>query len=151
MTPEQIYSQFLKPNQRILHLGGNAELEDLAKAHEYTHLTLDQLTDFTTIPNSAYDYAIMSDILEQVTDPIELIKHVKNLAKITVIYEFKYDEMDDPIDPSWSKIWQKIGLEFTLTQEFDYVNSIFLGHATIHTCEMPYTKTDDKEHPDAIR
>lgn len=150
MTPEQIFSQFLKPNQRILHLGGNAELKELAKAHEYTHLTVDQLDDYSNIPPQAYDYVIMSDILELVNDPIELLKHVKDLAKTTIVYEFKYDEMDDPVDPVWSKIWQKIGLEYILTREFDYVNSIFLGHATIHTCEMPYTETD-KEHPDAIR
>ena len=150
MTPEQIYSQFLKPNQRILHLGGDPELKQLSQAHEYTQLTLEQLADYANIPNSPYDYVIMSEVLEQVADPLELIRHVKNLAKITVIYEFKYDEMDEPVDPSWNKVWQSIGLEYTLTREFDYVNSVFLGYATIHTCEMPYTQTD-KEQPDAIR
>lgn len=147
MTPEQIFSQFLKPDQCILHLGGSTELKKLAQAHEYTHLTVDQLDDYTNIPLQAYDYVVMSDVLELVENPIELLKHVKDLAKTTIVYEFKYDEMDSPVDPSWSKIWQKVGLEFTLTREFDYVNSIFLGHATIHTCEMPFT---DKEHADAI-
>lgn len=151
MTPEQIFSQFLKPNQRILHLGGDPGLEQLAQAHTYTRLSVEDLVDYANIPTAAYDYVVISDVLELVADPVGLIDHVKNLAKTTIVYEFKYDEMDEPIDPSWSRIWQTVGLEYTLTQRFDYVNNIFLGYATIHTCEMPYTKTNDEDHPDAIR
>lgn len=151
MTPEQIFSQFIKPNQRILHLGGDPELKELTQAHAYTRLEIGDLTDYANIPEGQYDYVVMSDVLEYVDNPVDLINHVKNLAKTTVVYEFKYDEMEDP-NPNWSRIWQTVGLEYTLTRAFDYVNNIFLGYATIHTCEMPYNNTiTDKDHPNAIR
>jgi hypothetical protein len=149
MTPEQIFSQFIKPNQHILHLGGDPELKELTQAHTYTRLEIADLTDYANIPEGPYDYVVLSDVLECIENPVELINHVKNLATHTVIYEFKYEEMEN-VDPVWSRIWERVGLEFTLTREFDYVNDIFLGYATIHTCKMPYNNKD-KEHPDAIR
>lgn len=148
MSPEQLISQFIKKDQRILQIGGNPELKELAEADTYTYLSVDEMKN---IPSQPYDYAILTEVLELIDNPVELINTVKNLSRSVVIYEYKYDEID--VDPAWRKPWQSVGLEFSLTRGFDYVNSLFLGYATIHICEMPYTPTESeqKEHPDAIR
>jgi len=148
MTPEQLICQFIKKDQRILQIGGDDNLKDLAEADTYTYLSVDQLN---VIPAQPYDYVILTEVLELVDDPVKLINTVKNLSRSVVIYEYKYDDVE--IKPTWRKPWQSVGLEFSLTRGFDYVNSIFLGYATIHICEMPYTtsETEQKEHPNAIR
>jgi hypothetical protein len=150
MTPEQILSQLLKKHQRILHLGGDPELKTLVDAYEYTHVAVEDIGDFTSLP-SGFDYVIMSDVLELVEDPVGLVKHVKDLAKTTVIYEYKYDE-DCYIGNGWKTPWKTVGLEYTLTRNFDYVNNVFLGYATVHICDMPYTpKENNEDGIDAIR
>lgn len=151
LTPEQIIAQFLKKEQKILHLGGNTELKTLAEAHSYTNLDKDQIVDFSSIP-VGFDYVVMGDILEVIDNPVDLIKHVKNIAKTTVIYEYKHDD-DIPPPTDWKKPWQSVGLEYTLTREFDYVNNIFLGYATLHICDVPYNPTEQelKELGNAIR
>jgi hypothetical protein len=70
---------------------------------------------------------------------LNFIKFIKNLGKTTVIYEFKYDEGCE-VKLDWKKPWKTFGLENFLTRQFDYVNSVFLGYATIHICEMPNDK-----------
>lgn len=140
MTPEEIIAQFIKPEQRILHIGGSIELEKFSNAHSYTNLNVDQITDLSSIPEG-FDYVVMGDILEIIDNPLELIKRVKNVAKTTVIYEYKHDE-DSVAKPGWKKPWQSIGLEYNLTREFDYVNNVFLGYATLHICDMPYNPTE---------
>lgn len=149
MTPEQIIAPFLKPQQRILHIGGDAELASLASADEYTQIGIEQIDN---IPNKPYEYAVLTEVLELVEDPVALIEKIKNITKSTIIYEYKYDE-DCEVKPEWRQAWKSVGLEYTLTRNFDYVNSIFLGYATIHVCELPYNPELDttKEHPDAIR
>ena len=151
MKPEEILSQFLKKEKRILHLGGDSSLKDLTDADQYTQVQISSANDLEKIENTGFDYVILSDVLELVEDPQEVIKQAKNMAKSTIIYEFKYDE-DCVVDPSWKQTWKTVGLEFFLTREFDWVNDIYLGYATIHICEMPYNGgLLDKETPDAIR
>jgi hypothetical protein len=151
MTPEEILSQFLKKDQRILHIGGDPILEKLTEAFRYTRHDIENFEVGDLSSEHPYDYVVLSDALELVDNPIELIKQIKNHAKSTIIYEFKYEEMED-IDPAWKRPWQNVGLEYTVTKEFDFVNTIFLGYATLYTCEMPYNLSEtDKEHPNAIR
>ena len=147
MTQDEIISQFLKKNQRILHLGcGQKLLKDLAEAHAYTgvdntesaDLQLDILKEYTALP-SGFDYVIIGEVLEFADNPIDIIEHVRLLAKSTIVYEHKYDE-DCVVDPNWKQPWKTLGLENFLTRKFDYVNSIFLGYATLHICEMPNTR-----------
>jgi hypothetical protein len=72
----------------------------------------------------------------------DLIKKVKTIAENIVIYEYKFDP-GCYNNNEWKKPWLKIGLEYFLGKEFDYVNSIFLGYATIYFCKFPYDKTSD--------
>lgn len=147
MTPEQICAQFLDKNKTILHFGSDQRLPQYAEAQGYL-----QITDPINLDiSSKYDYTVLVDTLELVDDPVSLIKQVKNLSETTVIYEFKYDD-EFEVNPEWKQPWKTIGLEFLLTQEFDYVNDIFLGYATIHICKIPYNKElDKKEDENAIR
>lgn len=151
MKPVEIIANFLKKDQRVLHLGGSTDLGPLMSAYTYTHVNVDELNNWDNIPTDSFDYVVLDEVLELVEDPSNLIRFIKNKAKSTVIYEFKYDE-DCHVEPEWKQPWKTQGLEFLLTREFDFVNDIFLGYATLHICEMPYNgKPEDKEHPDAIR
>ncbi len=151
MKPEEIMAQFLKKEKRILHLGGDACLGSLTEPDNYTQVNISSVNDLENIKNTGFDYVVLSDVLELVDDPVELVKKAKNMARSTIIYEFKYDE-DCEVAPEWKQTWKSVGLEFLLTREFDWVNDIYLGYATIHICEMPYNNTlEDKETPDAIR
>lgn len=151
MKPEEIMAQFLKKEKRILHIGGDNCLGSLTEPDNYTQVKISSVSELDTIENTGFDYVVLSDVLELVDDPVELVKKAKNLARSTVIYEFKYDE-DCVVDPSWKQTWKSVGLEFLLTREFDWVNDIYLGYATVHICEMPYNgELSDKENPDAIR
>jgi hypothetical protein len=136
VTPEEIMAVYLKKDQRILHIGGDPSLGKLTESYDYTRIEISDL-DLDNIPEKPYDYVVLSDALELVDDPLALILKVKNLAKSTIVYEFKYDEYAD-LDPSWKQPWKSIGLEYNLTREFDWVNNRFFGYATMHTCEMPY-------------
>ena len=147
MTPEQICAQFLEKDKKVLHFGSDQKLPQYVELQEYLHL--DDLTSIDELPK--YNYAVLVDTLELVDDPVSLIKQVKNLAETTVIYEFKYDT-EFEVNPEWKQPWKTIGLEFLLTQEFDYVNDVFLGYATIHICKMPYNRElDQREDENAIR
>lgn len=139
MTSDEIISQFLKKNQRILHLGcGDQTLKTLAEAHEYTGISIDDtLATFESLPNG-FDYIVIGEALEFAENPTEIIDHIRLLSKSTIVYEHKYDE-DCVVNPAWKQPWKSVGLENFLTQKFSYVNSIFLGYATLHICEMPIT------------
>ena len=153
MSPEQIVSSLLKKQQKILHIGGDESIKDLMEAYKYTRFEVDQIDQLSSV-DDIYDYAIVSDALELIEDPESLIKQIKNQAKCTVIYEYKYDEMEPAdVNPAWKQPWKSKGLEFLLSREFDYINNIFLGYATLHICEMPYNpaENEEKEHPDAFR
>jgi len=151
MNVEEILSKLLKEDKKILHIGGSSAMKDLIANEGYVRLEVNEIDKIDTVKDQRFDYVILSDALELVDDPVSLIKEVKNVAKSTVVYEYKYDECE--VDPSWKKPWQTIGLEYTLTREFDYVNNIFLGYGTVHICEMPYNPRPDdiKEHENAFR
>jgi hypothetical protein len=151
MTEEEIIAQFLKTEKRILQIGGRESLKDLLAHDTFTRLEISDVNDFKNIPATGFDYIILTDVLELIDNPRELISHVKDLTKSVVIYEYKYDEIES-IDPSWRQPWKTVGLEFFLTREFDFVNDLFLGYATLHICELPFTpKPEELEHPNAIR
>lgn len=141
MKPEEIYTQFLKKNQNVLVVGRfNDILEEfleprilkkLDQKNDYSQELKDLDTDF--------DYVILTEVLELVDDPRIIINQFKNLANTTVIYEFKYDD-DCKVEQDWKKPWKSTGLEWILQQEFDKTNSIYLGYATIHFCDIPYNR-----------
>lgn len=150
VTPEQVIANYIKKDQRILHIGGDPSLEKLTESYDYTRIEIDDL-NLETVPEKPYDYVILSDALELLDNPLDVIKKLKNLSKSTIIYEFKYDEYTD-IDPKWKQPWKNIGLQFNLTREFDWVNERFFGYATMYTCEMPYNgSTTNEDGIDAIR
>lgn len=142
MTAEEIYCQFLKTHKRILHLGSaNSKIKNLINPDYYVGIDIlpgseiccDLNKDHDQIPEG-FDYVLIAGVLEHVDDPCNLINSVKEKGKITLIYEYKYEDTNKD---GWKNPWKSIGLESFLTREFDYVNSIFLGYATIHLCEMP--------------
>jgi hypothetical protein len=152
MTSEEIYSQFLKKEKRVLQLGSsNNNLKTLLEPEKFIGVDIIPGSDICCDLNNdseidnlpeGFDYVVLAGILECVTDPINLIQKVKNKAKSTIIYEYKYDDGCD-VRPHWKKSWQNVGLEFAIKQEFDYINSIFLGYATLHICEMPFNQKEE--------
>lgn len=147
MTPEEIYSQFMKDDTSVLHLGcGKKTLKELRSFEQYVgvglneeaDLNIDLNTSLDDIPGN-FDYVVLDTILEVVNEPLELIKAAAKRGKMMVIYEFKYDEEDDYnlVQPHWKTPWKNTGLEYFLTQQFDWVNSVFMGHATLHMCTTP--------------
>lgn len=141
-TPEQIFCSFIEKNKKILHIGGDSSLTDLVEPSEYRQLSLEDIKDIKNIP-SGYDYIVVSDALEYLDDPVQFIRDIKSLAKKYLIFEFKYDDPDWILDPNWKRPWSRIGLEYTLSRNFDYLNQIFLQHGTIHICHTPYNQEDD--------
>lgn len=142
MTAEEIYSQFLKTHKRILHLGSDqSRIKSLINPEYYVGVDIlpgadiccDLNNDYELIPEG-FDYALLAGVLEYLDDPRQFISYVKHKANITVVYEYKYDDKNKD---GWKNPWKNIGLESFLLREFDLVNSIFLGYATIHLCEMP--------------
>lgn len=148
--PDEVIAGFIDKDKQVLHIG-TGELPNYIAVSSYVVVDPSNV-DALILNKDQFDYVILTDILELIDDPKELISKVKNLAKTTIIYEFKYDSIEN-INPNWKQPWKSVGLEFFLGQQFDYVNNIFLGFATLHTCEQPYNPrpTEDKEHPDAIR
>ena len=143
MTPEEIFHSFIDKEKKILHLGGDAKLKELTQASEYTRIEIADIKDFADLP-SGFDYVVLSDVLEYVEDPIALIAHVRNLATNTIVYEFKYDDPDWILSDDWRMPWKRLGLEFKLSQNFDYINDVFLGYATLHICHTPYNGENEK-------
>ena len=142
LLPEETFGGLLEKNKRMLHLGGDIKLKELTEPSEYVRIEIDQLGDFQDLPKG-FDYVVISDVLELIDNPLDLIKHVKNLATTTVIYEFKYEEEEWVLDPAWKKPWLTVGLDWNISKNFDYINDIFLGYATIHICSMPYNGPED--------
>ena len=151
MTSEEIYSQFLKKHKRILHIGAaNSNLASLMEADEYvgvdilagSTIQLDVNTSIEQIPKG-FDYLILAGVLEHLDNPVKLIEDLKYHAKSTIVYQINYDHYDE-IKPEWRQVWKNVGCEYTLTKNFDYVNNIFLGYATVNICEMPFTEKEDR-------
>lgn len=150
MQPEAIISQFMKKNQNILQIGGpNQDLRGFAEADSFLWIDSNNVGDLADL-DKKFDYAVLSDVLELIDEPVELIKQVKNIADEVYIYEFKYDE-GCVVQPEWKQPWKKVGLEYTLSFEFDYVNTVYFGYASLHICNTPYNGDEKKGHPDAIR
>lgn len=141
MKPEEIFSQFLKKNQKVLVVGcSNEILENLIEPRILVNLEQkpDYSEDIKNVDND-FDYVILTEVLELVDNPQKIINQFKNTANTTIIYEFKYAD-DCEIKDDWKKTWESVGLEWILRQEFDKTNSIYLGYATIHFCDIPYNQ-----------
>lgn len=140
-TPEEIMAGFIEPKKRILHIGGDPRLEELVDPVTYTRIETKDVTDNLEFP-TGYDYAVISDTLELVDKPTEIIHRIRDCAKEIVIYEFKYDKPEWILDPTWKKSWLSVGLDWHLNQEFDYIHNIYLGYATLNICKMPNTEKE---------
>jgi hypothetical protein len=139
MNRDEIICQYIEKNKKILYIG--TPCDDIIKK-EATPSELQVLnassfpaTDETSVSKD-FDYIIFTDALELVDNPKDLITALKYNSNNVIVYEFKYDYMDD-IDSTWKKPWLKVGLEHILTWEFDYVQSIYLGYATLYLCNGP--------------
>jgi hypothetical protein len=141
-TPEEVLAVLLEHNKTILQIGGTERLNSLLPNSGYHHIKSDEV-DSVTIPEEKFDYIILTDVLELVDDPKSLIKKFKNTGKSLVIYEFKYDE-HCKVEANWKQPWKSVGLEYFLSQEFDYLNSVFLGYATVHTCDTPFERAEEE-------
>lgn len=143
LSSHQIASTIIEPNKKILHLGcGDQELKTLVNPSHYVGVDIKEPADLllnveTTeeLPGD-FDYVVVAGLLEQVEDPVEVIKKIKSLAKTIVILESKYTE--DYIKPYWKKHWKDIGLEWNIQQMVEYHRAIYLGHTTIHECKEKY-------------
>jgi hypothetical protein len=144
MHYDEIISQFTEKDGKVLYIGNpTADIEKSATLSVLqsidpltTNIDVDQLSkDFDTV--------VFAEVLELVDDPRKLINQFKWQSKSSIIYEFKYDHMDN-INPTWKLPWKHIGLENVLTWEFDYVKSLYLGYATVYFCEGPNKYTPDE-------
>lgn len=145
MTPQEIYSQFLKPYQKILHLGcGDKTLQNLCNPDKYVGLSINECNDITTLKNldNDFDYVVIDEVLELINSPTELIENSKTLGKTIFIWEIKYD-FYEPIDKDWKQPWKKIPLGKIVEDNFDFVNQIFLGYATMHFCSFPIQNKEE--------
>lgn len=143
MHYDEIISQFAGKNGKVLYIG--TPTDAIGKLETLSVFTsVDPLTtvDIDNLPKD-FDTVVFAEVLELVDDPRTLINQFKWQAKCTIVYEFKYDHMDD-INPSWKLTWKNIGLENILTWEFDYVKSLYLGYATVYFCEGPNKYTPDE-------
>jgi len=161
MNHKSVLSEMLSSDQKILHLLlDDSKLENTDKFTEYStagpnencsiNLNFDDPAFASNIPNGHYDTILLTTILEQIDDPVELISKLKHLSENLIIWEFKYDSAET-VDPNWKQPWKTIGLTWNLQQHFDLVNELFLQHATLITCKLPYTVKDNKENQNAIR
>jgi hypothetical protein len=139
--PEEIILNFLEKEKKVLYVGESTKLDEEVGFSLYKKITEDNICQIEKI-DEKFDYVILTEILEKIDDPQDLIKKVKTIAENIVIYEYKFDP-GCYNNNEWKKPWLKIGLEYFLGKEFDYVNSIFLGYATIYFCKFPYDKTSD--------
>ena len=144
MPYDEIISQFTEKDEKVLYIGRPTDAIKKSTTPSVFH-AIDPLTTpihASNLPKD-FDTVIFTEVLELVDDPRALINQFKWQAKCTIVYEFKYDHMDD-IDPSWKLTWKNIGLENILTWEFDYVKSLYLGYATVYFCEGPNKYTPDE-------
>lgn len=148
MTPQEIYSGFLKSEGEVLHLGcGDASLKTILNPSKYIGVDLTEQADvkldlnikenYVRLPKD-FDYVVLDKVLEEVDDPEALIKYAGKLGTMIVVHEFKYDEDDySHVQEHWKKPWSLRGLEGFLTDHYDWVNNYFLGYATVHLCTTP--------------
>lgn len=135
ISAEQIVSNFLDKEKKVLYIGESNDLENQLDCIFYKKISQKNIEEIKTI-NEKYDYVILTEVLETIENPQNLITNVKNLTESVVIYEYKFDE-GCYSNNTWNKPWTKVGLEHFLCKEFDYVNNIFLGYATIYICKYP--------------
>ena len=138
MHHDEIISQLVEKNQRTLYIGApdDTVVQTLTPTF-FQSVDPTKTTDLQILDIAKdFDTVIFSDALEKVEDPRSLISQIKWHAKVSVVYEFKYDHMEQ-IDADWKQPWKNIGLENILTWEFDYVRSMYLGYATVYFCEGP--------------
>jgi hypothetical protein len=139
ISAEQIVSNFLDKEKKVLYLGESNDLENILDSTLYKKISQKDINNIENIEEK-YDYVVLTEVLETIDDPQSLITKVKNLTESVVIYEYKFDEGCYNND-NWNKPWTKVGLEHFLCKEFDYVNNIFLGYATIYICKYPNNET----------
>lgn len=135
ISAEQIISNFLDKEKKVLYIGESNDLENQLDGTLYKKINQKNINQVDDI-DEKYDYVVLTEILETIDDPQSLITKVKNLSENVVIYEYKFDEGCYSKD-NWNKPWTKVGLEHFLCKEFDLVNNIFLGYATIYICKYP--------------
>lgn len=134
MNHDEIISNYIPNKKRVVYLGDPDPIleknidpvffESISYKEKEKILTLDQPPEII----------ILSECLELSDDPLEIISFVKNKADTVIVYEFKHYE-NEPSNPDWKLPWLSVGLENKLSWEFDYVNSIYLGYATLYICE----------------
>lgn len=144
-TPEEVLAGFLEPKQRILHIGGDPKLERLLDASEYVRIETADINNVLEIP-TGFDVTIISDTLELVDNPVELVCKIRDSAKEIVIYEFRYDNPDWILSKDWKTPWRNQSLEWILNREFSYIHNIFLGYATVNICKMPIDKEKEERN-----
>lgn len=142
VIPEKIVSNFLEKESKVLYLGESNYFDENEVFSECKKIEPEKIIELGKIEEK-FDYVIFTEILETVDNPQDLILNVKNIGKTIIIYEYKFDEGCYNND-EWKRPWTKVGLEYFLGKEFDYINNIFLGYATIHICKFPYDKSLDK-------
>lgn len=145
MSPEEIISPFIENYKKILYFGKNqnsfktlpsVEIDSVSSISEIETLSID----------IQYDCVIVTNLIEAIESPFDVFIKLKPLSRDLVIFENKYDHIDE-IDPFWKQHWKTNSLEWFLNQHYNYINNIFLGYATVHICKEPYDR--EKESIDA--
>jgi hypothetical protein len=146
MTPEEIIVPFVENPNKILYFGNNNSIVELLKSSQIT--TVNSLEELKKLePDTLFDCAIVSNNIELIEDPLEVLSFIKKLTAELMVYENKYDLMPE-VDATWKQHWKTISLEWFLTQNYDYINNIFLGYATLHRCKQPFNKEEQLENAD---
>lgn len=139
MHYDEVISNFLEKDKKILYVGTRTTdiINKELTPSELHFLDKDSfpLSDNVLVPDKL-DYIIITDILELVDNPKDVISQLKWKSEQVIVYEFKHLE-DCETNAEWKKPWLTVGLENILTWEFDYVRSIYLGYATAYFCSGP--------------
>jgi hypothetical protein len=138
LTIDEILADRIKKSKKILSVKEHSKLIE-QDADIYKCVNIDDLyqdNKFSYKSDMKFDYVILNEILEEIDDPVDLIKNLRLISATVIIVEQKYD-VPGLIKNHWKTPWKKQGLEWHLNLMFDYINSLYLTYQTIHTCELP--------------
>lgn len=151
---EEFLANILSNDQSILHLKhSEKKFNEFVSYKNYVSIGKDKDCDiivedfndnFLSYLETKPDVFVMGHVLELVDDPKELITANRQNAEQTVIFEFKYDEIEN-IPPEWKTPWKNIGLAHFLYSQFDWINEIFLNGVTVYTCQDPNLSGREKK------
>lgn len=143
---EELLANILSNDQTVLHLRHTEKkFNEFVSYKKYVSIGKDKDSDivindfdnnFLSYLETKPDVFVMGHILEMVDDPKKLITDNRNNADQTVIFEFKYDEIEN-LPTDWKRPWKNIGLAHFLYSQFDWVNEIYLDGVTVFTCKDP--------------